>query len=823
MKELNISATIENIPAVTEFVDAELEACGCPMKAQMQIDIAIDELFGNIARYAYNPDVGPATVRVEVTDSPLAVEITFIDGGIPYDPLKKEDPDITLSAEQREIGGLGIFMVKKSMDSITYEYKDGKNILAIKKIYEKRANTLKNKLFKLLAVILCFTLALSLFGCGNKDEEKNNSEGNGAANVAPENGENADSNEQESEPEGETEPETKDPAVVTVYSTNDIHGVVAEIPDNGVIGLMQIAGIAASTENSLLIDAGDATQGQSFATVDTGKHVIDVMNAAGYDAMAAGIHEFDYGAEALLANAEAADFPILSANTLKDGEPLLDCHTVIEVGGYNIGIVGLTTVSTATSTNPAKLEGVTFEDELETAKSEIAELTDSVDAIILVTHLGDNPLAANITSQDLLEGLSEDELAKVAAVIDGHSHTVENSDVNGIPIVQTGTQNTAMGVVTVSFDGTGSFSATGEVWDYEKASTFELSEDGEAAKAAAQAAYDNCIIEIDPILAEEVALTGAPIWGGYIYYDYAEPRIVETTMGDLVTDAFKYYGEMFAENTGLSIPVIGVENGGGIGAALPYGIVTRGDILNAFNHGNTVEVIKVTPAQLYTALELGLTMTAQDDDGRLVTEKASGSFLQVSGISYEYDPGGEAGAKVVSVALDDGSTPARDDDSTELMIVTNNYVTTFDGFNGGTKLGEIGGEDQIIMDYILHLTNDGADTLTIDNVAGRINIANDKSPETYDVVIPIKTADGSEYDFSGKEFEISVDNGTPEKVSCEADGIHMTVTKGAHTFYLTESSDAVPVYTNNYSGSGTVTTADGYYHLYFTVDPATLG
>lgn len=133
MKELNISATIENIPAVTEFVDEELEACDCPMKAQMQIDIAIDELFGNIARYAYNPEVGPATVRVEVLNDPLAVEITFIDGGIPYDPLKKEDPDITLSAEQREIGGLGIFMVKKSMDSITYEYKDGKNILAIKK------------------------------------------------------------------------------------------------------------------------------------------------------------------------------------------------------------------------------------------------------------------------------------------------------------------------------------------------------------------------------------------------------------------------------------------------------------------------------------------------------------------------------------------------------------------------------------------------------------------------------------------------------------------------------------------------------------------
>ena len=133
MKELTIAATVENIGTVTEFVNEQLEALDCPMKAQMQIDIAIDELFGNIAHYAYNPDVGNATVRVEVTEEPLAVIITFIDGGVPYDPLKAADPDITLSAEERQIGGLGIYMVKKSMDEITYEYKDGKNILSIKK------------------------------------------------------------------------------------------------------------------------------------------------------------------------------------------------------------------------------------------------------------------------------------------------------------------------------------------------------------------------------------------------------------------------------------------------------------------------------------------------------------------------------------------------------------------------------------------------------------------------------------------------------------------------------------------------------------------
>ena len=133
MKELTVEAKTTNIEAVTDFVNEQLEALDCPMKAQMQIDIAIDELFGNIAHYAYNPEIGKATVRVEVIEDPLAVVITFIDNGVPYDPLAKADPDTTLSAEEREIGGLGIYMVKKSMDDITYEYKDGQNILAIKK------------------------------------------------------------------------------------------------------------------------------------------------------------------------------------------------------------------------------------------------------------------------------------------------------------------------------------------------------------------------------------------------------------------------------------------------------------------------------------------------------------------------------------------------------------------------------------------------------------------------------------------------------------------------------------------------------------------
>lgn len=133
MNEMTVEATPENIPVITAFVDEQLEQHDCPMKAQAQIDIAIDELFGNIVRYAYHPEIGSATVQVEVVPDPLAVVITFIDQGKPYDPLAKEDPNVTLSAEEREIGGLGIYIVKKSMSDITYEYKDGRNILKIRK------------------------------------------------------------------------------------------------------------------------------------------------------------------------------------------------------------------------------------------------------------------------------------------------------------------------------------------------------------------------------------------------------------------------------------------------------------------------------------------------------------------------------------------------------------------------------------------------------------------------------------------------------------------------------------------------------------------
>ena len=133
MSELTLEAKVENLDDVIAFVDGILETIDCPPRTQMQIDISVEELFVNIANYAYVPNVGIATVKVQTRNDPKEIAITFIDSGVPYNPLAKADPDITLSSEERQIGGLGIFMAKKSMDKIEYEYTDGKNRLTIRK------------------------------------------------------------------------------------------------------------------------------------------------------------------------------------------------------------------------------------------------------------------------------------------------------------------------------------------------------------------------------------------------------------------------------------------------------------------------------------------------------------------------------------------------------------------------------------------------------------------------------------------------------------------------------------------------------------------
>ena len=138
-RELTLDAKIENLNQVLAFLDRRLDELECSMKAKMQIELALEEIFVNVSSYAYNR-VGPASqepgkvsISVEDTKDPLSVAVTIIDRGIPFNPLTQQDPDVSLPAEDRRVGGLGIYMVKKSMDHVRYEFKDGQNILTFRK------------------------------------------------------------------------------------------------------------------------------------------------------------------------------------------------------------------------------------------------------------------------------------------------------------------------------------------------------------------------------------------------------------------------------------------------------------------------------------------------------------------------------------------------------------------------------------------------------------------------------------------------------------------------------------------------------------------
>ncbi len=616
----------------------------------------------------------------------------------------------------------------------------------------------------------------------------------------------------------------RDGATVTLFTTNDIHGNVAN--NQTVIGLEQAAAINASCDNSILIDAGDATQGASFASISKGEDVIYAMNAAGYDLMAAGNHEFDYGAEVLSHNAEIAEFPILAANVKNDGKAFLDSSCIIERAEYKIGFIGLTTVSTSTSTNPSLLGGITFEDEIATAKSEIAELKDKTDAIVLVCHMGDNQSAVSCTSEKLIKSLSADEWSSVAAVIDGHSHTVEDKTVDGIPVVQTGVNFANLGKITISFKESKngvSFKADGDVLSYEEAMDYTLNEAGENKAAQCAAKLEELNENQNLVLQKQLCTLGSPLFGGYVCYNFVESRIVETSYGDFVTDAFLYYAKVFAENNDLGLPVIAVENGGGISASLPNDSegsdkVTYGDVITAFNHGNLVEVLKISPAELFLALESGLTSTGQDDTGLIIRERVSGSFLQCSGFTYTYDPAAESGSKVVEVRLADGTVLQRDDSERKLLLATNNYVSSW--FPADEKLGELGGEDMIVEDYILLQSGQNGGVLDYQCNYDRIFIKDDKSPETYTVEIAVKEkVTDDEYVGMGKSgaYRLSVDGKEATEVTSDENGIiTVTLTKGAH--YLKIDEGVNYVYVNNYSGTGTTYTQAGYFEFFFILE-----
>lgn len=592
---------------------------------------------------------------------------------------------------------------------------------------------------------------------------------------------------------------------VIIYHTNDTHGYLSGDGEE-IVGIALAAGLKESTPNSILVDAGDATQGLPLASLTKGADVIELMNLAGYDLMTPGNHEFDFGTETFLSNAQKADFPVLAANIYRNGSPLLKdvqedssgCHAVLEQNGVRIGFFGLTTADTASSTNPAGIKDLEFRDEIETAKTEINHLEEEgADVIVAMCHMGN--MDASCTSADLADAMTGEYQDKIDIIIDGHSHTVENEETNGILIVQTGSGMAGIGKLTL------------EVRGDEVSASEELLGPADLADIVPDAAVAERLKQIESsqsdLLGETVGTTETTLWAGQVGV-VALTRLVETNYGDFTADAFRSAAETYLQTLGTdtALPVIAVENGGGIRAMSPNGDITMGDLISAFPFSNTIYLKKVTPAILYEVMEVsGTALDGQDKEtGMLLQQTNSGGFLQISGFTTVFNPDGEEGQKVVSITLDGQTEPLdREDTTTEIMMASNNYIMS--GGNDYTmladlpKYGEAGGELETVQTYLESCMKDGV----LQGYAGtgnRIQMRGD-GYEPKDYTASVLIADQSGEPLAGQELSYRVDGGQRQNGITDENGIlQITLSDGAHGVRLADTQQEI--YVDNYSGFG---------------------
>lgn len=592
---------------------------------------------------------------------------------------------------------------------------------------------------------------------------------------------------------------------VIIYHTNDTHGYLSGGGEE-IVGIALAAGLKESTPNSILVDAGDATQGLPLASLTKGADVIELMNLAGYDLMAPGNHEFDFGTETFLSNAQKADFPVLAANIYRNGSPLLKdvqedssgCHAVLEQNGVRIGFFGLTTADTASSTNPAGIKDLEFRDEIETAKTEINHLEEEgADVIVAMCHMGN--MDASCTSADLADAMTGEYQDKIDIIIDGHSHTVENEETNGTLIVQTGSGMAGIGKLTL------------EVRGDEVSASEELLGPADLADIVPDAAVAERLKQIESsqsdLLGETVGTTETTLWAGQVGV-VALTRLVETNYGDFTADAFRNAAETYLQTLGTDtdLPVIAVENGGGIRAMSPNGDIAMGDLISAFPFSNTIYLKKVTPAILYEVMEVsGTALDGQDKEtGMLLQQTNSGGFLQISGFTTVFNPDGEEGQKVVSITLDGQTEPLdREDTTAEIMMASNNYIMS--GGNDYTmladlpKYGEAGGELETVQTYLESCMKDGV----LQGYAGtgnRIQMRGD-GYEPKDYTASVLIADQSGKPLAGQELSYRVDGGQRQNGITDENGIlQITLSDGAHGVRLADTQQEI--YVDNYSGFG---------------------
>lgn len=608
---------------------------------------------------------------------------------------------------------------------------------------------------------------------------------------------------------------------ITVYHTNDVHG-----NQGGGIGLAGVSALKKNTAASLLVDAGDATQGLALASLSKGEDVIELMNLAGYDAMAAGNHEFDYGQEQLKKNASLAEFPILSANVKKDGEPFLKGtygdeknnngqYTVIEKAGAKIGIFGLTTQNTRTSSNPKGLTGITFEDEIETAKEMIDTLeAEQVDIMICLAHLGDIASSVVYTADDVAEALTGDYAGKLDAIIDGHSHTIENKEINGVKIAQTGNGFAKLGKLTFTYD-----SENDEVLVDSKLLSGEDFSDIDP-DATVKNRIEEILTAQNETMGQRVADTKTTLWGGYIN-NVAESRLTETNLGNLITDSMIEAGGEIIRKGNVdekykNLPIVAVENGGGIRSTIFRGTITKKDIINVLPFGNLVSFKAVTPKVLYELLEHGVRgIAGQNAETGRLSGDAIGGFLQVGGMKFTYNPNNPQGERVLSVILDgEAESLDRQDESRQIILATNDYLIA-----GGDKctmledlppVAEGGALDLMLENTILNLTNQGKTPLELPIIENRIVIQSGYVAKDYTAHVWVKDEEGNVLPNQSVTYLV---DGVKKGVGKTDDQglLTLTVSDGPHAVSLEEGME--DAYICNYTGTGVVTDYTGDYPI----------
>ena len=491
---------------------------------------------------------------------------------------------------------------------------------------------------------------------------------------------------------------TKEPEIMTeeatmagktvILHTNDVHGAV-----NGYACIAQLkADYEAKGAEVILVDAGDFSQGTTYVSVTKGADAVTMMNAAGYDVVTLGNHEFDYGYAQLKENMSKAKFKVVCADVFNEnGTPIFDAnYTYTTKSGVKVGFFGMETPETQTKANPALIKGLTFatgDAFTKAAADQVAALKDA-DVVICLAHLGIDAESAPYRSTDLYAAVKG-----IDFIIDGHSHTVMTKGEKGEPIQSTGTAFANIGVIVID-------NATKKI---ESNSLFEVKEDtakDETVSAAAKTIVDRVDAEYDVVFAKsEVTLNGAKAPNGN--------RDSETNNGDLITDAMIW--KVMQNKEGLTVDadhVVAITNGGGIRAAIKPGDVTKKDINTVLPFGNTVAVIYVTGAELLEALEAS------------TYSLPIGGFPQVAGINFTlstavaYDANAETypastyyGPKSINRVVINSINGKEFKADDTYAVVTNNFVAdggdTYYAFAAATAKFDTGIPlDEAVMEYV---------------------------------------------------------------------------------------------------------------------------